>query len=150
MLNAQQVTIDNQGYALVPSLTPYRYNRVTLDPQNMDGSAELVDSEKRVAPLAGSVSKVVFRTRSGTALLIKARLASGESLPPGSDVLDEGGNVIGMAGQGGQIYVRSEKSQGHFVVRWGDKSEERCTLPFDISGAQPEQPMVRLSSVCSR
>lgn len=86
MLNAQQVTIDNQGYALVPSLTPYRYNRVTLDPQNMDGSAELVDSEKRVAPLAGSVSKVVFRTRSGTALLIKARLASGESLPPGSDV----------------------------------------------------------------
>ncbi|MBG2615862.1 fimbrial biogenesis outer membrane usher protein [Klebsiella oxytoca] len=150
VLNAQQVTIDNQGYALVPSLTPYRYNRVTLDPQNMDGSAELVDSEKRVAPLAGSVSKVVFRTRSGTALLIKARLASGESLPPGSDVLDEGGNVIGMAGQGGQIYVRSEKSQGHFVVRWGDKSEERCTLPFDISGAQPEQPMVRLSSVCSR
>lgn len=150
VLNAQQVTIDNHGYALVPSLTPYRYNRVTLDPQNMDGNAELVDSEKRVAPMAGSVSKVVFRTRSGTALLIKARLANGESLPLGSDVLDDGGNVIGMAGQGGQIYVRSEKSKGQFVVRWGDTPEERCNLPFDISGAQPEQPMVRISAVCSR
>ncbi|WP_410964289.1 fimbria/pilus outer membrane usher protein, partial [Salmonella sp. SAL4447] len=77
VLNSQQVAIDSHGYALIPSVTPYRYNRVTLDPQNMDGNAELVDSEKRIAPVAGSVSKVVFRTRSGIALLIKSRFPDG-------------------------------------------------------------------------
>ncbi len=150
VLNSQQVAIDSHGYALIPSITPYRYNRVTLDPQNMDGNAELVDSEKRIAPVAGSASKLVFRTRSGTALLIKSRFPDGEVLPPGADVLDESGNIIGMTGQGGQIYVRSEKNKGHLTVRWGEEAEDRCYLPFNISHAENEQPMVRLSSICSR
>lgn len=150
VLNSQQVAIDSHGYALIPSVTPYRYNRVTLDPQNMDGNAELVDSEKRIAPVAGSVSKVVFRTRSGIALLIKSRFPDGKVLPLGADVLDDSGNVVGMTGQGGQIYVRSEKNKGQFTVRWGEGAEDRCNLPFDISSAESGQPMVRLSSVCLR
>ena len=149
VLNAQQVTIDSHGYALVPSLTPYRYNRITLDPQNMAGNAELIESEKRVAPLSGSASKVIFRTRSGTALLIKARFPDGEPLPLGADVLDDDGNVIGMTGQNGQIYVRSEKNKGDFIVRWGESPDERCYLPFTITDAESEQPMIRLTAVCS-
>lgn len=149
VLNAQQVTIDSHGYALVPSLTPYRYNRITLDPQNMAGNAELIESEKRVAPLSGSASKVIFRTRSGTALLIKARFPDGEPLPLGADVLDDDGNVIGMTGQNGQIYVRSEKNKGDFIVRWGESPDERCYLPFTITDAESEQPMARLTAICS-
>ena len=150
VLSSQQAAIDSRGYALIPSVTPYRYNRITLDPQNMDGNAELVDNEKRIAPMAGSASKLVFRTRSGTALLIKSRFPDGEVLPLGADVLDDSGNIIGMTGQGGQIYVRSEKNKGHLTVRWGEDAEDRCTLPFDLSHAQEGQPMVRLSSICSR
>ncbi len=149
VFNSQQVTIDGNGYALIPSVTPYRYNRITLDPQNMDGNAELVDSEKRIAPVAGAASKVVFRTRRGTALLIKSHLPDGEVLPLGADVLDDSGNIVGMTGQGGQIYVRSEKTSGRFTVRWGDQPADRCYLPFTISSAEEEQPMVRLTSVCS-
>ncbi|WP_297199978.1 fimbria/pilus outer membrane usher protein [uncultured Pluralibacter sp.] len=148
VFNAGQVTINDSGYALVPSITPYRYNRITLDPQNMSGSAELVDSEKRVAPVAGAASKVVFRTRSGTALLIKTRLADGSPVPLGADVLDEAGRTVGMAGQGGQIYLRSEKARGRFTVRWGETARERCALPFDLTGTDLRQPMIRLSATC--
>ncbi len=61
--NSSQLEINDSGYALVPAVTPYRYNRISLDPQGMDGDAELVDSEKQVAPVAGAAVKVVFRTR---------------------------------------------------------------------------------------
>ncbi len=77
--NSSQLEINDSGYALVPAVTPYRYNRISLDPQGMDGDAELVDSEKQVAPVAGAAVKVVFRTRPGKALLIKSRMADGSN-----------------------------------------------------------------------
>ncbi|MGS0066743.1 fimbria/pilus outer membrane usher protein, partial [Escherichia coli] len=81
--NSSQLEINDSGYALVPAVTPYRYNGISLDPQGMDGDAELVDSEKQVAPVAGAAVKVVFRTRPGKALLIKSRMADGSELPMG-------------------------------------------------------------------
>lgn len=146
--NAHQVTINKSGYALIPAVTPYRYNRITLDPQEMDGSAELIDSERRIAPVAGAAAKVVFRTRRGTAMLIKSLLPDGAPVPLGADVLDEAGNTVGMAGQGGQVYVRSEQEKGRLVVRWGDGATERCGLAFDLTGRARSQPLVRLSAVC--
>ena len=146
--NAHQVTINKSGYALIPAVTPYRYNRITLDPQEMDGSAELIDSERRIAPVAGAAAKVVFRTRRGTAMLIKSTLPDGTPVPLGADVLDEAGNTVGMAGQGGQIYVRSEQEKGRLVVRWGDGATARCGLAFDLAGKESAQPLVRLSAAC--
>jgi outer membrane usher protein len=150
VFNSQNLTIDDKGYALIPSITPYRYNRITLDPQNMSGNAELVDSEKRLAPVAGSSPKVVFRTRSGIAMLIKAHFAEDEMLPMGADVLDEAGNIIGMTGQGGQIYVRSETLKGQLTVIWGEDPADRCHLPFAVPASEAKKPMVQLSSRCSR
>ncbi|MGO2288010.1 hypothetical protein [Pseudomonas lundensis] len=32
-MNSQGTTIDDSGYALVPALTPYRYNTVAITPE---------------------------------------------------------------------------------------------------------------------
>ena len=146
--NAHQVTINKSGYALIPAVTPYRYSRITLDPQEMDGGAELIDSERRIAPVAGAAAKVVFRTRRGSAMLIKSTLPDGAPVPLGADVLDESGATVGMAGQGGQIYVRSERQKGRLSVRWGESEAERCALAFDLTGRESAQPLVRLSAAC--
>lgn len=146
--NAHQVTIDKRGYALIPAVTPYRYNRIILDPQEMDGDAELIDSERRFAPVAGAAAKVVFRTRRGTAMLIKTTLPDGAPVPLGADVLNEAGATVGMAGQGGQIYVRSERQKGRLIVRWGDGAAGRCGLAFDLADKNSAQPLVRLAATC--
>lgn len=146
--NSSQLEINDSGYALVPAVTPYRYNRISLDPQGMDGDAELVDSEKQVAPVAGAAVKVVFRTRPGKALLIKSRMADGSELPMGADVLDENNTVVGIAGQGGQIYLRTEQTKGHLSVRWGEGANDSCQLPFDISGKDSNSPIIRLNETC--
>ncbi|WP_244575957.1 fimbria/pilus outer membrane usher protein, partial [Escherichia coli] len=146
--NSSQLEINDSGYALVPAVTPYRYNRISLDPQGMDSDAELVDSEKQVAPVAGAAVKVVFRTRPGKALLIKSRMADGSELPMGADVLDENNTVVGIAGQGGQIYLRTEQTKGHLSVRWGEGANDSCQLPFDISGKDSNSPIIRLNETC--
>ncbi|HAH8876734.1 TPA: fimbrial biogenesis outer membrane usher protein [Escherichia coli] len=146
--NSSQLEINDSGYALVPAVTPYRYNRISLDPQGMDGDAELVDSERQVAPVAGAAVKVIFRTRPGKALLIKSRMADGSELPMGADVLDENNTVVGIAGQGGQIYLRTEQTKGHLSVRWGEGANDSCQLPFDISGKDSNSPIIRLNETC--
>lgn len=148
IFSSQQTVIDSHGYALVPAVTPYRYNRISLDPQGMEGDAELIDSEKQIAPVAGSGVKVVFRTRTGTALLISSRFKDGQPVPLGADVVDEHGEIIGMVGQGGQIYVRTENMNGKLIVQWGDSAEDSCSLSYQVPESKQNQTLVKLAAEC--
>jgi len=144
-----QTEIDGNGYALVSSMTPYRYNSVTLDPGGMTASAELLDGEQRSAPYAGAVVKLTFQTRRGHALLIRTAKSDGLPIPFGAEVFDASGTPIGMVGQGGRIYVRAEDSAGQLTVRWGPEASEQCVVPYQIDVMQlQDQPLVRLEGVC--
>ncbi len=148
VMNSQGASIDDSGYALVPSLTPYRYNTVAINPEGMNQKTELDDGQRRVAPYAGAAVKVTFKTRTGNALLIKALLANDKTVPMGADVLDESGSVIGMVGQGSQAYVRSEKPKGSLTLRWGDRSQEQCLLAYDVTDRDLDHPLIRVTSQC--
>lgn len=148
VFNAEHLEINDSGYALLPAITPYRYNRITLDPQDMEGNAELIDNEKQIAPIAGASTKVVFRTRSGQALLIKATLPDGSEPPTGADVLDANNNLIGIAGQNGQIYLRAERPAGVLTIRWGSGPQEHCQLAYDLAGNNTQSPLIRLNRTC--
>lgn len=149
VLGGQGAKIDDSGYAVVPSLTPYRYNPVGLDPTGINKQAELVETEQRVAPYAGAAVKVSFKTLAGHALLIKAKQADGSPLPLGANVLDSKGVNIGMVGQGGQLYARADGEQGRLIVQWGDTADEQCQLPYDLKGLDTEQALIRLEANCT-
>jgi len=139
--------IDRHGYALEPALTPYRQNRVFLDPQEMSGTVELDDAEQRIAPLPGASVKLSFRTRRGQAFLIQVALPGGQRLPPGTRALDADGHVAGMLGQGNWLYLRSEHASGRLQLRWGEGAKERCWVGY-ASEAGNEVPEVRLRAEC--
>jgi outer membrane usher protein len=140
--------IDRFGYALVPSISPYRYNTIALDPQGVSTNIELEGGEQRIAPYAGAAVKVNFKTRYGYSVLIQSRLAEGQNIPMGADVRNEAGEVIGMVGQAGQAYVRVEQPQGTLTFDWGDDAGQRCTMPYRIDRQQLEQPMIKLQLQC--
>ncbi len=60
--SGQGAAIDGSGYGLVPSLTPYRYNTISLDSAQMNNHAELQESQRRVVPMAGAAVKLTFAT----------------------------------------------------------------------------------------
>ncbi|HCR1547987.1 TPA: fimbrial biogenesis outer membrane usher protein [Pseudomonas aeruginosa] len=149
----QGARVDGNGYAVVPSLSPYRYNPISLDPQGMGEEAELVETERKIAPYAGAAVHVKFRTLSGHPLLIQAQLADGGALPLGADVLDSQGVTIGMVGQGGQVYARAEGDKGRLRVQWSERPGDACLLSYDLdSGPRqdlaPGQAVIRLQGTC--
>lgn len=145
----QGAKVDSRGYAVVPSLSPYRYNPISLDPQGIDDDAELVETERKIAPYAGATVRVEFKTLTGHPLLIQAQMPDGSPLPLGADVLDSHGANIGMVGQGGQVYARADGDKGQLRVQWGERTEDACLLPYDLKGTDLKQVLIRLQGTCA-
>ena len=62
--NISGLSINKQGYAVIPYVTPYRLNDISLDPQGMPSTVELTETSHRIAPYAGSITKVNFSTKT--------------------------------------------------------------------------------------
>jgi outer membrane usher protein len=147
--NTQGVKIDRFGYAIVPSLTPYRYNDVSLDAKGINRNAELTANEIRVAPYAGSGVLLKFAARTGRALLILATDADGDALPLGADVRDGTGATIGIVGQGGQVYARVPDERGTLTVKWGEREGDRCVIDYRLDGRDAKALITRLEARCA-
>ncbi len=147
----QGARVNAGGYAIVPSLSPYRYNAVGLDPSGMGDYAELLETERKVAPYSGAAVLMDFKTLVGNALLIKASLPGGGPIPLAAEVVDEEGTTLGMVGQGGLVYARAHADSGRLQIRWGDAADQQCQLPYDVNSANAfdSQGFIHLESTCS-
>ena len=136
VVSASGVEVDDFGYAVMPYVTPYRMNRITLDPNGIDRNVELKGTSRELAPYAGSITRVTFETEKGLPILIKAHRRDGISLPFAARVFDTSGNEVGVVGQSSVIFVRSEQRQGMLTVKWGG---EQCRLTYQLGDVSPEQ-----------
>lgn len=139
LTNAPGLRVDRRGYAVVPYATPYRMNKVTLDPTGMSRDVELDSSTRTVAPYAGAIAHVRFETRSGRALLIDTATRAGSAPPFGAQVEDAHGQPVGMVGQGGRLYVRSPGDRGTLTVRWGPLEHQQCRIDYAVAGSARDQ-----------
>ena len=146
--NGQGAVIDSNGYALLPSLTPYRENTVSLDTLNMRADAELSGGSQRVVPYAGAVSKVSFSTLRGNAVLISLNTNLGLPPPMGAEVRDAAGTVIGVVGQGSQLYARVPHDSGTLKVSW-DGNTNHCLVDYQITG-KTQQALILLNGICRK
>ncbi|MDQ8952753.1 fimbria/pilus outer membrane usher protein [Acinetobacter rudis] len=131
--NVSGLSINKSGYAVIPYVTPYRLNDVTLDPQNMSTRVELEESSQRIAPFAGAIAKVDFNTKKGYAIYINARTPEGGHLPFAAQVMNQDQQVIGMVAQGSMIYLRTPLSKDRITVLWGENNSIQCHINYDIS-----------------
>ncbi len=86
-MDGRGARVDRFGYAPAPSLVPYHYNTVALNPEGMNDKAELEDGQRRVAPYAGATVRLHFNTVRGRALLITAQRPDNAPIPMGANVL---------------------------------------------------------------
>jgi len=148
--NTPGLSINKKGYAVIPYVTPYRMNDISLDPQNMSTQVELAESSFRIAPYAGSITKVQFTTKKGYALFISTTTLDGSHLPFAAQVYNQNNEVIGIVAQGSRIYLRTPLSHDRLYVKWGDKSTEKCELEYDITDQikHNNQPIIMTKAVC--
>lgn len=130
------VEVDRFGYALIPSLTPYSMNTIQVDPKGLPLDVQLSETSARVAPYAGAVVLLKFKTETGRTIIVHAHFANGEALPFGSEVFDEKGASLGVVGQGGNILVRGVNQSGSLIARWHDDGGKAhsCTFEYQLAG----------------
>ncbi|HAT6801397.1 TPA: fimbrial outer membrane usher protein [Citrobacter freundii] len=145
--NGQGATVDRFGYAILPSLTPYRYNTISLDSRNMADDVELQGGSKRLVPYAGAISRVTFKTTHGKATLINTTLPDGSQPPMGADVTDSDGETVGIMGQGGQIYARIAAQSGVLFVKWGKNAAQQCQVWYQLPTTR-DAPLYQLTLPC--
>ncbi|GGM90382.1 usher CupA3 [Shewanella xiamenensis] len=148
VINSWGTEVNSAGYAVIPTLTPYRMNRVTLDSGNMLGTSELLETQQQIAPYAGAIVKLKFETREGYAVLFMTQKTSGGVIPIGAEVVDENGQILGMVGQAGMAYIRTPASNGHLKVTWGELSEQTCSFDYALSDAELSSELVRMPVNC--
>jgi len=139
VLNGQNIKIDGSGYAIIPSLMPYRRNTVNLDaPEGESADVDIINSQQVVTPYAGSVSRVVFKTRRGIPVMMQLRRPDGSYVPLGADIFDSEGNNVATVSQAGNTYLRLE-NRAVLTARWGSTSGDQCDIrdvPLNVKSAK--------------
>lgn len=126
------IVLNKRGQAVVPSLMPYQYNTLYLNSENMSSDVEIDNYMAKVAPYAGSISLVKFKTQKGNNITYRIILSNNKSVPFGSDIYDENNNKVGLVGQGGLVHFNATDEQGLVFVKWGDANEQRCKFSYKI------------------
>ncbi|HFK2921687.1 TPA: fimbria/pilus outer membrane usher protein [Stenotrophomonas maltophilia] len=129
------VKTNSKGYAIVPYLSAYRLNEVSVDPKGLPMDVELKTGSVTAVPTAGAVVKMVVPTSVGRSALIEAMDADGAPLPFGLDVYNETGEIVGVVGQGSRLWVRGIEESGRLLVNAGENGAARCAIHYDLSGA---------------
>jgi len=134
--NASGVRVDRRGYAIVPYLTPFKMNDIELDPKGLSTDVELKETNQRVAPLAGAVPMLSFKTNYGRSAVIQVRLADGKPVPYGAVIRDDADKEIGVVGQASKAFVRGLQDKGNLTVTWGEGSASACRIAYELPAAQ--------------
>ncbi|MBU3848632.1 MAG: fimbrial biogenesis outer membrane usher protein [Candidatus Acinetobacter avistercoris] len=148
--NTTGLSINKSGYAVIPYVTPYRLNDITLDPQNMSTDVELSETSQRIAPYAGSISQVSFATKLGKAIYIHGLTKEGKTLPFAAEAFNSQGENIGMVAQGSMVYLRTSLTADTVTVKWGDEANEQCKITYDVTqqATDKNQNMITAEATC--
>lgn len=131
--NGTDIRVGRNGYALLPHVSPYRWNRIDLDPSGLPLEVELLQTSQRVAPTAGGIVRVPFEVRRERTLFIEATDALGQPLPFAARVEGEDGRPLGAVGQGGVIALRGAHDAGALIV--DPDGARRCRLEYRMPDA---------------
>lgn len=127
------VRVARNGYAVIPGMTPFRWNDVSLDVTGLSHDVVLAQNSQRVAPAAGAMVTLRFETQTQKMVYIRAVMPADAGRPVfGSDVRNAYGEVVGSVGQGGLLAVKGE----HERV-WVAAGPGYCALDYTLPPLDP-------------
>lgn len=135
--SAQGVRLDARGNAVVSGLMPYQLNSVSIDPRGASHDVEMASTSETIAPRAGAIPILEYRTSVAQSLLIHAMQPDGSPLPFGATVQDADGQTVGVVGQASKIFARGALAGTQLTVTWGEGTAQRCviSIPDTLDGA---------------
>lgn len=148
--NGTNVHTDWRGYAIVPTLTTYRKNDISLDTETIPDNADVELLGQTVIPGGGAIVEADYQTHIGHRVLFTLR-GRGRPLPFGASVRvkNADGAASGMVAEQGQVYLSGVPDDGMLEVRWDDRhAAQTCVAHFHLPDNPQRQPVQTVSAVC--
>ncbi|HCL5252296.1 TPA: outer membrane usher protein [Salmonella enterica] len=125
--------INGSGYGLLPYMSPYRENRISLDISTLEKDVEVKNTSTVAVPRSGAIVLVNFETDEGRSLILELQRDDKGFIPLGADVFNEQNEPVGSVGQAGQAYVRGVEESGVLRVVWGNEKGSSCTVHYQTA-----------------
>lgn len=150
LVNQPGVSTDWFGYAVVPWLTPYQENRLTIDTTTLPPDVDTETTSARVIPNKGALVEAQFDARRGYRILLTLHRANGDVVPFGAIVTrKEASDTESIVDEGGVVYLSGINDQTTLQVKWGRESTQHCQANVILPPALPEgRDMLDLTAAC--
>lgn len=132
VLGQTGVRTDFRGYAVVPYVSPYRKNDISLDTETFGDDTEVAITTRTVIPTRGAVVEASYQTSVGKRMLLTLTQRNGRPVPFGAIVTDPLVSQLQgfIVGEGGQVYLTGLAETGTLAVKWGDEASTSCAVNY--------------------
>jgi outer membrane usher protein len=128
------------GKILIPSLSAYHKNKISIDPMDLPLNAEPETTYEYVRPAFKSGVHVDFKVKKATpSAIVVLKDASGAFVQPGSEITVDGSDEVYVVGYDGQAFIKDLKAVNTIHVT-SDKGT--CTTQFAFKPTSEVQPMI--------
>lgn len=134
--NSQGIVTDYWGNAIVPTLTNYRHNAITVNTQKRS-DLDIQDASLDVIPTKGAAVAANFSARVGHRALLTLKYRDGV-VPFGALLSMDG--MTSIVGSDGEVYITGLKAESSFHVQWGSAADTQCHGEVSL----PESPPTRV------
>lgn len=148
--NYPGIATDRFGYAVIPYLTAYQENRISLDTTLMPDNVDVTETASTVIPSQGAAVIARFAARSGRRVLLQVTNAQGKLLPFGARASNEEQSQESIVDEGGILYLSGVNSQPQtWLVRWGSSADQQCQFTFSLPDSEKQDVAVlRETTIC--
>lgn len=135
------------GYAVVPSATPFRSNWVGLDTRKLTAEVEFDNAMQQIVPTRGAIGQVTFKADTGRRVQFELTQPDGKPMAFGATVDDADGNRLGITDPRGRVLamLSEDKEKGELLVRW---NELECRIPYALPARTEGENYQRISLKC--
>ncbi|EKT56047.1 fimbria/pilus outer membrane usher protein [Providencia burhodogranariea] len=143
--NGDNITISNNGYALIPYATAYHYNDIGLSPDSFGVGYDIDSKIIKVAPTRGAISKVVFDVRRGYNFLVSVTY-QGKPIKFGTLVINNSDQTTSIANDDSTVYLTGVKSNSSYSIKIN--SDTTCDFSINYDDNAEMKNINKINAVC--
>ncbi|EBY8086038.1 fimbrial assembly protein, partial [Salmonella enterica subsp. enterica serovar Banana] len=151
VLNNSGVSVDWQGNAVVPYLSIYRENDVSIRSETLNDSVDMNSAFQTVVPTRGAVVRAHFDTRVGYRVLMTLIRQNEVSVPFGATatlVSDKSEQISGIVGEDGQLYISGMPKKGDVKIVWGKDTSQQCVAKYELPIKKKSSGIISVTTNC--
>jgi len=140
--NNSGILTDGRGLAIVPYVTPYRKNGLTLDTATLNTNTDVLSDTRTVIPTRGALALADFPTVTGYKIMLQL---SGKTVPFGATATVKNRPEVpeGIVDDRNRVWLSGVAEKGTVEVNW---SGGRCQATYEIT--RPADKTHNVSAQC--